>query len=172
MRVLLFFASSALALLLPPPISLSENLTLASSLANGPGANISTRGAISCLPALNGFDLKAQSCINAMRKIPRTTSSDVYGTRGVPATDVTIPIRYQSDDGRCVITLRLRKRDGTGQDVTRSVDVADAAGDIIDRCIIPRNLNYGGSAIGFSTFVPSDTYLDNYCCGVYSNGTS
>jgi len=158
------FAPYALALLIPPPTLLSENMTLTSSLANDRAANISTRGATTCLPDIYGVGLNSQSCINAMGKIPRTVLPNVYGTRGFPGIDIMIPIRYQSDDGRCAITLRLRNRDSAGRDVTRSIDVADAAKDVIDRCTVTRKVMSGGSTNGFSTFVPSDTYLFKHRC--------
>lgn len=164
MRAIILFAPYALALLIPPPTLLSENMTLTSSLANDRAANISTRGATTCLPDIYGVGLNSQSCINAMGKIPRTVLPNVYGTRGFPGIDIMIPIRYQSDDGRCAITLRLRNRDSAGRDVTRSIDVADAAKDVIDRCTVTRKVMSGGSTNGFSTFVPSDTYLFKHRC--------
>jgi len=164
MRAIILFASCALALLIPQPVLLSENLTLTSSLASDRAANISTRGATTCLPDIYGVGLDAQSCVNAMGKIPRTVLPNVYGTRGFPGIGIMIPIRYQSDDGRCAITLRLRNRDSAGRDVTRSIDVADAAKDVIDRCTVTRNVMSGGSTNGFSTSVPSDTHLFKHRC--------
>lgn len=170
MRAIVLFASSALALLTPPPTALSENLALAGSLANDRAANISTRGVPSCLPGPYGVGVNAHSCKNAMGKIPRTTVQTVYGTRGSPRIGIIIPIRYQSDDGRCAITLRLRNIDGAGRDVARSIDVADAAREVIDLCVAPPNLKFGGSSNGFSTLVPSHTYLSNHRCRLYPIG--
>lgn len=151
MRVIILFASSAVALLIPPPIVLSENLTVASSAADDRAANISVYDTTKCLPKFYGVDLNVQSCMSAVEKIPRTIDQSVYGTRGFPGISIMIPMRYQSDDSLCAITLRLRNRDGTGRDVTRSIDVADAAQAVIKKCAVPSRSKSGGSAHGFST---------------------
>jgi len=170
MRAIILFAPYTLALLIPPPTLLSENLTLTSSLANDRADNVSTRGATTCLPHIYGVGLNARSCINAMGKIPRTVAPNVYGTRGFPGIGIMIPIRYHSDDGLCAITLRLRNRDSAGRDVTRSIDVADAAQDVVNRCTVPRKVKSGGSTNGFSTLVPSNTYLLKHRCRPYFIG--
>lgn len=166
MRAIVLFASSALALLIPPPIALSENLALAGSLGNDRAANSSRLGGAKCLPAIYGANVNSQSCINALGKIPRTTAQSVYGTRGSAGTGIVIPIRYQSDDGGCAITLRVRSSDASGRDVARSIDIADAASDVIDRCVVPPNRKYGGSANGFSAYLP------NHRCRLYPIGDS
>lgn len=141
---------SVLTLLIGPSKSLSVDPTLVWNLNNSIAGNLSVQGDVSCIPRSYGVDPRVESCFNAWAKIPRTLSRDTYGTRGQHA-DVRVPIRYQSDDGFCVIDLRSRIRDETiRDDVTRSIDVSDAAKRVMDKCMVQSKRKSGGSTTGFS----------------------
>lgn len=64
---------------------------------------------------------------------------------------MSIPLRYQSDDGWCVVELRARVR-GTAvrADVATAVEVSDAVQRVIEECVV--RASTGGSTRGFSGF--------------------
>ena len=75
----------------------------------------------------------------------------MFGSHGQQGIDVQIPLRYQSDDGLCVIELRARTRPvAVRGDVTTFGEIADAAERIIEQCV--RRVPAGGSTTDFSTF--------------------
>lgn len=102
-----------------------------------------------CLPQHYGLELSLGSCRNAQRKIPRTTTAYPYSTRGQAGAGIVIPLRYQSDDGLCVVDVKGRRRDRAVTDVARSLDISDAAEEIIKRCVDGMQMNSGGSTYGF-----------------------
>ena len=104
-----------------------------------------------CLGAVYGVDLNPDSCINAWEKMPRTLIPITYGSRNQHLS-ISFPIRYQSDDGLCVIDLRAKHGDAAARgDVARSIDICDAARLVIDKCMRnPRRTASGGSTWGFS----------------------
>lgn len=132
----------------------SQNVTVNNS-NNGSLPELPSPDHISCLPRVYGVNPKKASCVNAWEKIPRTITEDMYTSRSRATTvSITIPIRYQSDDGRCVIDVRAKRRDTvvTG-DLSRGIDISDAAGSIIDKCMQPQSrFTSGGSIYGFSEF--------------------
>ena len=145
-KVILFFLSLQ--------IVRSWNLTTdpipQGDLSDADTTNLSDPDRVFCAPRFYGADLRAESCINAWGKMPRTTAQIWYGTLGQRA-DVRIPIRYQSDDGLCVIDLRPRIRDASVRgDGARSIDVSNSAKHILDTCIRFKAQNSGGSVYGFS----------------------
>ena len=110
---------------------------------------------ISCLPRVYGVNPNKESCINAWEKIPRTTSEEMYTSRTrATSASISIPIRFQSDDGRCVIDIRSKRRDTLViEDITRGIDISDAAGNIIVKCMQEQSrLTSGGSIYGFSEY--------------------
>lgn len=152
MRGFIFFAPSVLALTIAPPVLLSGNLTDVSNFGNASASNLTASSNTRCAPATYGTDLRVESCANAMEKIPRTTLLYVYGTRGQPGTEIIVPIRYQSDDGLCAIDLRPRKKGyAIKNEITRPIDISDAAQRVIDQCVIGSRSKSGGYTFGFST---------------------
>ena len=64
---------------------------------------------------------------------------------------MSIPLRYQSDDGWCAVELRARVRATTVRaDVATAVEVSDAAERVIEECVV--RTSAGGSVTGFSGF--------------------
>lgn len=155
MRRLFFLIPFTLSFLLPPPSLLSTNLTVASNASVYSAANVLTYKGTKCLPQIYGFSPNLQSCLNALGKMPRTTSANEYGTRsmhrGQHDSKIPVPIRYQSDDGLCAIDLRPKIRDRTISDVARSIDIVEAAEEIIGRCLKRQGDRSGGMTWGFST---------------------
>ena len=71
---------------------------------------------------------------------------------------MSIPLRYQSDDGFCVIELRSKISSmAVRGDVTTFLEISDAVERIIDQCVV--RVPAGGSATGFSTFAKLPTAL-------------
>ncbi|KAI4223609.1 MAG: hypothetical protein L6R36_005291 [Xanthoria steineri] len=102
-----------------------------------------------CRPNFYGVNLPVSSCLNAWAKIPRTGAEIVFGSRGQRGIDVSIPLRYQSDDGWCVVELRARVRATTVRaDVATAVEVSDAVERVIEECVV--RTSAGGSVTGFS----------------------
>ena len=134
-------------------LTISSNLTLTDSLPSNSALNLSAGWSISCMPRAYGANLRPESCINAWQKIERTEHSDYYYSRGQSGPGVSVPIRWQSDDGLCVIDLRPRFNDHVtiGEDVSRGVDISDAVRRMIARCMIESASKSGGSTNGFST---------------------
>ena len=63
-----------------------------------------------------------------------------------------MPIRYQSDDGGCVIDVRPRKKGSAlRNEVARNIDISDTAQRVIQRCVVDYRAKSGGSTFGFST---------------------
>ena len=105
-----------------------------------------------CRPNFYGVNVPVSSCLNAWAKIPRTGAEIVFGSRGQRGIDVSIPLRYQSDDGGCAVELRARVR-GTAvrADVATAVEVSDAVERVIEECVV--RASTGGSTRGFSRFL-------------------
>ena len=143
--LLLLIAPFALGLLIGPPTDLGLSNETNSLLLPG---------VASCLGGIYGADLNPDSCINAWEKMPRTLAPIAYGTRSQHLA-FSFPIRYQSDDGLCVIDLRARQGDAAARgDVARSIHISDAARLIIDNCMRnPPRIPVGGSIWGFSTYI-------------------
>ena len=139
--LLLLIVPSILSLLIGPPTTLnSTNET----------TNLLIPGVASCIDGTYGIDLNLNSCINAWVKMPRTLTPAAYGTRSQHLA-LSFPIRYQSDDGLCVIDLRARHGDAAARgDVARSLDISEAARLIIESCMNPQRRTSGGSLYGFS----------------------
>ena len=151
MRWAIFFVCPALALIVPPSVIIASNLTLDGSSASTSAKNLSAPSPTSCNSAFYGSDPNLESCVDAAAKISRTTSSTIYGTRGQYGIESSLPIRYQSDDGFCVIELRPRKKGSSVRgDVARGVDIYDAAQHVIQKCMINSRYKSGGSTWGFS----------------------
>ena len=71
---------------------------------------------------------------------------------------MSIPLRYQSDDGLCVIELRARTGPRVVRgDVTTFLEISDAAERVIDQCVA--RIPAGGSTTDFSMFVNVPTAL-------------
>lgn len=152
MHGFIFFAPSVLALTIASPAMLPGNLTHVGNSSNASASNLTTSPYTRCYPSVYGTNLNVQSCANAVEKIPRTPLLYVYGTRGQAGTEIIVPIRYQSDDGLCVIDLRPRKRGATlKNEITRPIDISDAAQRVIDQCIIASRSRSGGLTVGFSS---------------------
>ncbi|KAL8974451.1 MAG: hypothetical protein Q9197_001307 [Variospora fuerteventurae] len=126
--------TSGAALLLLSSVVFSQNVTIAPSLI--------AEGKVLCNPDVYGLNPQEPSCLNAWSKIPRTASEIVYGHRGLPGVEVVIPVRYQSDDGLCVVELRPRQQRRIVQgDVATGIEISDAmpAGYRNDQFIGPRD---------------------------------
>ena len=146
------------------PVSALILITACSALSNNVAINNSTNRIlpnlpspdhISCLPRNYGVNPNRESCWNAWDKIPRTTSEEMYTSRSrATSPSISIPIRFQSDDGRCVIDIRAKRRDTVVlEDITRGIDVSDAAGGIIVKCMQEHvRFTSGGSIYGFSEY--------------------
>ena len=85
------------------------------------------------------------SCINVMNKISPWSRPVIFGSRTVEVKDVTVPLRYLSDDGLCAIDVTFLK--GTSADVANGVGLLHAARTIWEECAIP--LAAGGTTSGF-----------------------
>lgn len=107
-------------------------------------------GDVQCNSARFGFPLRQHSCLNAWGKMPRTTQESTYSVRSrTGSADITVPIRYQSDDGLCAIDLRPRFSDVMpGGDIARSIDISNAVVRILQECV--HGLGNGGSTAKFS----------------------
>lgn len=145
------FISFSYTLFLPPSISLSNNSSNGDSLPNEP-ASLLNATKIICSSAWYGSDPKEHSCLQAWGKMPRSNVLHTYGPRGertLENFDVTLPIRYLSDDGLCAIDLRQR---GTlpfwTADTTSSLAISDNAKAVLDRCVSEKRT--GGSTTVFS----------------------
>lgn len=146
---LLFFSFrvALLSFLIYPIYSTPTNSSSASNRNNASATSLLATGRVSCLRRIYGYDLNYESCHKAWKKIPRSYISNTYGTRGQDV-EMRVPIRYQSDDGRCVIDIRpTRTSAAVRGDVVRGVDMSNAAIDVLDRCVTKKE---GGSVNGFS----------------------
>ena len=72
----------------------------------------------------------------------------IFGSRSLSVKDVALPIRYLSDDGRCVFDVALRK--GSLGDVSNGVGISRAANRVWVNCAL--DVASGGSARDFSTY--------------------
>ncbi|KAL8824188.1 MAG: hypothetical protein Q9191_005231, partial [Dirinaria sp. TL-2023a] len=152
MRGFIFFPPSVLALTVAPPALLSGNLTRVGNFGNASASNLTTSPNTRCSPSAYGTNLNVESCANAVEKIPRTPLLYVYGTKGQVGTEIIVPIRYQSDDGLCVIDLRTKKRGATlKNEITRPIDISDAAQRVIAQCVMGSRSRSGGVTFGFSS---------------------
>ena len=151
--VCIFFAL-ALCISFPPPIALLENTTSLGSVIDNHSANLSALNKPRCLAHVYGSNPSAVSCLDALAKIPRRASKDLYGSRREQGITFFLPIRYQSDDGLCVVDLRARVPDRPVRDSARGTDIVNAARYLISRCVVePRSGKSGGLITGFSTFL-------------------
>lgn len=148
--MLLTIASATpLLLFLPLVHSQTPHLTLNDPPSTSP--NLTDEGRVFCTSRPYGYNLQASSCMNAWSKIPRTFAETVFGSRGQPGIDTGLPLRYQSDDGLCVIELRARQTNRVVEgDVTTGVAISDAAKRIIDKCVVLAQVASGGSTTDFS----------------------
>lgn len=145
MRGMIVSVTSVAALLLLSSVVFSQNVTIAPSLI--------AEGKVLCNPDVYGLDPQESSCLNAWSKIPRTASETVYGQRGLPGVEVVIPVRYQSDDGLCVVELRPRQQRRTVRgDVTTGIEISDAVRRVIDGCVASPKFRSGGITSDFSVF--------------------
>lgn len=156
-------ACSVLSLSIPSSINLSLNSTGAifqdNQAAAAAARNVSAP--VICRPKTHGVFPREASCRNAWSKIPRTAVEQVYRTRGQLPPDVVVPIRYQSDDGWCVIEVRPSTMGKAVRgDTTTGIAVSDAAKHVIDICISERPIPSGGTFSGFSTS-PALVYILN-----------
>lgn len=134
--------TSVAALLLLSSVVFSQNVTIRPSII--------AEGKVLCNPDVYGLDPQESSCLNAWSKIPRTASETVYGHRGLPGV-VVIPVRYQSDDGLCVVELRSRQqRRAVRGDVTTGIEISDAVRRVIDGCVASPKFRSGGTTSDFS----------------------
>lgn len=149
----LVFVPSILGVLIAPSTNLIANQIPAVSSSNNDTASLQTPGAAFCLQSVYGIDVSLDSCINAWVKMPRSLAPTTYGIRGQDL-EAPLPIRYQSDDGLCVIDLRARRGDGAARgDIARGVDISNAARLIIENCMEnPQRRKVGGSIYGFSRY--------------------
>ena len=123
-----------------------------------------------CRPNFYGVNVPVSSCLNAWAKIPRTSAEIVFGSRGQRDIGVSIPLRYQSDDGWCVVELRARVRATTVRaDVATAVEVSDAVDRVIEECVVRSST--GGSTTGFSRFFPLAVFLFFFYRGAWIFGT-
>ena len=150
--VLSLLVSSILGLLMTPPArSLIHTTIPAENSSDNDTARLLLPGVVSCLGRPYGYDLSLDSCINAYMKMPRTLAPTAYSARS-EHSEPSYPVRYQSDDGLCVIDLQSRQGHSVARgDVTRGVDISDAARSIIEKCMMhPTRPKSGGSLYGFS----------------------
>ncbi|KAL9580458.1 MAG: hypothetical protein Q9203_006293 [Teloschistes exilis] len=107
-----------------------------------------TNPAVACTPNTTDESLSTFSCGNAWHKIVRTTPPVIYSPR--PGTgkagDVSLPVRYLSDDGLCAIDINVAQ--GKRGDVSNGLSIARAADEIIRTCV-PRQ-SMSGEKVGFS----------------------
>lgn len=140
------------ALVLPQDNSRFTTSMTSTTSSDDVAANFTVLGDVKCIPRIYGADLSLGSCLNAWSHIPRSNSEETYVTRSQQVRGgITVPIRYQSDDGLCVIDLRPRNKDlSIIGDSARSIAVSDAAGRIIQKCVINLPARSGGSVTAFS----------------------
>lgn len=144
--------ATALWLFFPLVLSQTPHLTLNDPPSTSP--NLTDEGRIFCASRTYGHNLQASSCMNAWTKIPRASAETVFGSRGQPGIDAGLPLRYQSDDGLCVIEMRARQKYRSVEgDVTTGVAISDAAKRVIDKCVVLAQVASGGSTTGFSVFL-------------------
>ena len=107
---LLITSISTLSLL--PPLSLiSANSTTLNGYSNESFSSPTSKSGIVC-SKVYGLDLSTDSCNNAWEKISRTPNSRRFIPRKtdsgkVTPDDVSLPLRYLSDDGACAIVRCL-----------------------------------------------------------------
>lgn len=148
MSFLLFaIISATLNFLIRPVQSLSTDPSVVGNRSDTSTTNLSATGDVLCSYRYYGSDLDYESYFNAWSKIPRPLSQNSYGTRG-QRVDFHIPIRYQSNDGHCVIDIRPTLRGvAVRGDIARGIDISDAAMRVLDSCV---TATIGGSVDGFS----------------------
>lgn len=153
---ILVFATSVLAFSIPSPTLLSGNITTAGNILDHPAGNFSASSKnIRCSSHNYGTNPSLDSCKNAWAKMPRTEGTNLYTSRSYTGTSTPLPLRWQSDDGLCVIDLRAKLKDHAIRDMARTVDISNAAQYIIDQCIMKSKTRTGGSTYGFSMlYVP------------------
>ncbi|KAI4097968.1 MAG: hypothetical protein LQ339_006629 [Xanthoria mediterranea] len=86
------------------------------------------------------------SCADALRKIGRRADSVVFGTASLAHKDVTLPLRYLSDDGLCAFDVEMKP--GANRDISSGVAVSHAAMRVWKEC--PLGKGYGDKATDFS----------------------
>ena len=145
------FISFSYTLSLPSSISLFNNSSNNRNLPKGT-ASLLTEPRILCSSAFYGSAPKEDSCNQAWGKIPRSDVPHTYGPREERRTqtfDVTVPIRYLSDDGLCAIDVRTRGTQGFWlADTTSSLVISDSAKAVLERCVSGKRM--GGSNSYFS----------------------
>lgn len=93
---------------------------------------------VRCAGSAAGFDLSMNSCVNAWRKMGRSSDQHRLFPRPVgffPSIPLKwrIPIRYLSDDGLCAIDVDLAKN--SKGDTTSDGDIARIAEAILYQCV-------------------------------------
>ena len=147
------------SIFVPPSSSIFSNLSLSDpsiDALDALDANLTAPGDVFCSSRYYGRALSHDSCSDAWVKMPRSDHVDIYVSRSHHALHaIQIPIRYQSDDGNCVIDIKAKDHNvAVRGDSARSLDISEAAQRILAQCIA-RPLQSGGSVWGFSKWIPS-----------------
>ena len=151
MQAIIFFFSSCVLLYIHlAPLVSPVSTAVVNHFAKNSKSLIAKEPKIICRSKVYGENLEAKSCENAWEKMPRTRNVRLYASRRYSDQQISLPFRYQSDDGLCVIDVRARKKDEATRDYARGIDVSNAASDLIGECVEEEGI--GGSALGFSMF--------------------
>ncbi|KAI4251262.1 MAG: hypothetical protein LQ352_004958 [Teloschistes flavicans] len=126
---------------------------------------------VHCTPNTTVESLSMYSCNNAWHKIVRSVTPVIYSQR--PGTgkagDVSLPVRYLSDDGRCAIDINVAS--GKHGDVATGLGIARAASEIFRTCLpwqpTPQQ-SMSGEATGFSPLpLACRVFVDLYHPNMY-----
>ena len=107
---------------------------------------------IMCSKAHQGANPSIESCYQAWRKMPYSRDIKEYtrrSTTSVPEVgEVTLPIRYLSDDGLCAIDVTVDRNAAAIRDRTSELRIQGVTEDLLRKCVIGSRT--GGVALKFS----------------------
>jgi len=88
---------------------------------------------IRCNGKAYGKNLKVASCLQALSKMPQSTSAFTFGERGYGNWDAVLPYRVLSSDGLCAIDINHKAN--IMSDEISPMDLRQSVGLVIDICV-------------------------------------
>ena len=124
---------------------LRPNTTLLSALPLGQASSVDTNLTVSSeaqCHSIYGSHMNPESCRNAIRQIPRSTSPLTFGWRDTGHFDVILPYIWVSEDGMCSVFVSA---DTTSKPDTSSfAEIAEAADKVRRKCVENPSIRQGG----------------------------
>ena len=141
---IMFLANTIGVTSLPPVIQLTNSTPAVTGPFEAASYNFTTgpasRPTIRCSRVDYGSNLNVHSCRNVLDKMGNSNEMKSYGPRYLrkhSEFQVTLPIRYLSDDGRCAVDVNFI---GSGShnngDVSSEFAIKTAAEEIMIRCVV------------------------------------